>query len=198
MDFAESRDLAGRIDNGYWDRLIYCTLYRARVDRLYGRTLTLEPLRVDHSDAASPDPPEQSGTSRSSTSMRTQRGRRVTIADGMVLIAAMTVGLAMARSYARSLYRDIPAPSSLRTFLLFQGTMPCLVFTLMLALIPLRLRRPRPRLGSLVRQPGFAACCAARRPLLPVSSRRSRRATSSVAGTRPSSSGLRAPVGGTQ
>jgi hypothetical protein len=92
--------------------------------------------------------------------MRRQSGRRVTIADGMVLIAAMTVGLAMARSYARSLYREIPAASSLRTYLLFQGTTPCIVFTGMLALIPLRLRRPRPRLGSLVRQPGFAACCA--------------------------------------
>ena len=86
--------------------------------------------------------------------------RRVTIADGMVLIAATTVGLAMARSYMQSLYHQIPAASSLRTYLLFQGISPCLVFTAMVALIPLRLRRPRPRLGALVRQPGFAACCA--------------------------------------
>jgi hypothetical protein len=92
--------------------------------------------------------------------MRTQRGRRVTIADAMVLIAATTVGLAMARSYAWSLYREIPDPSALRTFLMFQGTAPCLVFTMMLALIPLWLRPPRPRLGSLLRQPGFAACTA--------------------------------------
>lgn len=92
--------------------------------------------------------------------MSTQKGRRVTIADGMVLIAATTVGLAMARSYARSLYQEIPTPSGLRTLLVFQGTAPCLVFTGMFALIPLRLRRPRPKLGTLVRQPGFAACCA--------------------------------------
>lgn len=86
--------------------------------------------------------------------------RRVTIADVMVLIAATTVALAMARSYARSLCEELPAPSALRTFSLFQGTAPCLVFTGMLALIPLRLQRPRPRLGTLVRQPGFAACSA--------------------------------------
>ncbi len=78
----------------------------------------------------------------------------------MVLIAAITIGHAMARAYARSLYREIPAAASIRTFLLFQGTTLCLVFTLMLALIPLRLRRPRPRLSALARQPGFAACCA--------------------------------------
>jgi hypothetical protein len=92
--------------------------------------------------------------------MPVQRNRQITIADGMVLIAATTVGLAMARSYGRSLYEQIPMSSSLRTFLVFQGTAPCLVFTLMLALIPLRLRRPRPNLSTLLRQPGFAACCA--------------------------------------
>jgi hypothetical protein len=92
--------------------------------------------------------------------MHMQTGRRATIADGMILIAAITVGLAMARSYTRSLYREIPVASSLRTFLLFQGPVPCLVFTGMLALIAVRLQRPRPRLSSLVRQPGFAACCA--------------------------------------
>jgi hypothetical protein len=92
--------------------------------------------------------------------MRMPVARRLTIADGMVLIAASTVGLAMARSYGRSLHQQIPTPSSLRTYLLFQGVTPCLAFTAMIALLPLRLRRPRPRLVSLIRQPGFAACCA--------------------------------------
>jgi hypothetical protein len=92
--------------------------------------------------------------------LRTQSGRRVTIADGMILIAATTVGLAMARSYGRSMYEQLTTASSLRSYILFQGTAPCVVFTLMIALIPLRLRRPRPRLAALIRQPGFAACCA--------------------------------------
>jgi hypothetical protein len=41
--------------------------------------------------------------------MRTQRGRRLPIADGITLIAAMALALVMGRCRARSFYRQIAA-----------------------------------------------------------------------------------------
>jgi hypothetical protein len=50
--------------------------------------------------------------------------------------------------------------SSDRLLTLVQGSSQCVAAAIMLALIPIRLLRPRPGLRRLVRQPGFAACCA--------------------------------------
>jgi hypothetical protein len=100
--------------------------------------------------------------------MSIRKTRRLTIADGMVLIAALTFGLAMARSVIQWWLNDrqemqrqnVSSVRGLYSLMILQSAPPCLVFPLMLALIPLRLRRPRPALSIIARQQGFAACCA--------------------------------------
>jgi len=88
--------------------------------------------------------------------------RRFTIADGMALVAATGVGLALARAYSDA-FHGIPfhpSPSSWRTTDYLRTTSSCMVACWMLTILGLRLRRPRPRLRRLARNPGFAASCA--------------------------------------
>jgi hypothetical protein len=95
--------------------------------------------------------------------------RRFTISDAILLVAATAVGLSQVRGilgdlgtfhwgrwkvaqfdYARSLI-DVVVP---------------ILAVWTIAFLPIRLRRPRPGLRVLVRQPGVTACYAALIPLL--------------------------------
>jgi hypothetical protein len=82
--------------------------------------------------------------------------RRFTLADGMILVAATAVGLAMARAYDPRFSAPGP-PGFLK---LGWGEPACVVAALALALILLRARRPQPRLRHMLLRPGMAACCA--------------------------------------
>jgi hypothetical protein len=78
--------------------------------------------------------------------------RRFTIADGMILVAATAAALATAKSFP-------PRPRS--ALLPWAAEIPKLtwaglIFTL--ALIPIRLRRPRPGRDDLWRRPGWVSC----------------------------------------
>ena len=86
--------------------------------------------------------------------------RRFTIADGMILIVAAALASLMVREYVSSLFLVYKASSSERMLELIEGTTTCAASAGMLALIPIRLLRPRPKFRRLVRQPGFVACCA--------------------------------------
>ncbi len=81
--------------------------------------------------------------------------RTFKITDAMVLIAATAVGLALARgAYPYDLLR--PRVGSYLSWLL-NGPSSCLVAAWAMAVVVLRLRRPRPPRRRLVRQPGFVA-----------------------------------------
>lgn len=83
------------------------------------------------------------------------RCRPFNLIDGMILIAATGVGLALVRAIPKDLdkiWRETFLAWSFRTFPV--GGM------LTLALLVARLRRPRPPFRRLMRQPGFNACCA--------------------------------------
>lgn len=84
------------------------------------------------------------------------RRRRFTLADGMILIAALAIGLAMARAYD-PLYtaRDLPA------FLKRGwGAPACVVAALAPALIALQARWKRRLPTRVLLRPGTIACCA--------------------------------------
>lgn len=84
--------------------------------------------------------------------MRIDDRRRFTIADGMILVASTALALVAARS-------KIVDPSMPRTtwaWAVPNLTWVGLAFTL--ALIPIRLGRPRPARDELWRQPGLLAC----------------------------------------
>jgi hypothetical protein len=84
------------------------------------------------------------------------RGRGFTLADAMILIAAMAVGLGLIRAdrgyryYARN-PQTVTMLADDSAILLACGT---------LAFLALRLRRPRPGWRHLARQPGMTACGA--------------------------------------
>lgn len=88
--------------------------------------------------------------------MSERRCRPLAILDGMVIVAAVACGVALARTIARDAgpwpwfdaSLDVARPGS---YFLLPPT---------LALIALRLRRPRPSLRRVLIQPGMAACCA--------------------------------------
>jgi len=88
--------------------------------------------------------------------------RRFTLADAMILVAAMAIGFAWSRAFV-AILRD---PSSaiphavLRALFWIQAAQPCLM-TLFLATLICRLRPPRPPLKRLIRQPGLVASAAA-------------------------------------
>jgi hypothetical protein len=86
--------------------------------------------------------------------------RRFTIADGMVIVVAAAVAVLLARDYYESLFVVHKRASAERLVWAIQGMTTCIASPCMLALIPIRLRRPRPPYRRLVRQPGFAACSA--------------------------------------
>lgn len=106
--------------------------------------------------------------------MNRRPDRRFTIADGMVLVAAVAVGSLLWRAYLPGHARMMQFRSRLGTDGAFGRAMSwlsapgsCLVVPLMAATLLLRLRRPRPRWRRIVRQPGFAACAAAMASLAP-------------------------------
>jgi hypothetical protein len=100
--------------------------------------------------------------------------RRFTLLDAMFLIAATAVGLGCMRfldtanggmpDVVGMLLSHNPATSSwdysFAIFYALEGFKPLLV-TWTLAALSLRLRRPRPRINRLARQPGFAALLVA-------------------------------------
>jgi hypothetical protein len=89
----------------------------------------------------------------------------------MLLVAASAIGLAWvhANKVANDNYRSIVGPMSFiheavwtnleKTWSSLRSYLPCIV-TLMTAVLIVGLRRPRPDLPRLMRQPGFVACCA--------------------------------------
>jgi hypothetical protein len=82
--------------------------------------------------------------------------RRITLADGSILIAAVAVGLAIGR-IPQNVNGSDDSPS-----LIVMGLMSIYWASLMVmvALIPLRLMKPRPPWRRVRRQPGFIACAA--------------------------------------
>ncbi len=101
--------------------------------------------------------------------------RRPSIADILIVIAEAAVGMLILRGYLpghasqlRFLSRGSGDPT--RLWHLYEwayGPASCLVVPLMAAVIVMRLRRPRPRRGRLVDQPGFVACLAVMASLIP-------------------------------
>lgn len=89
--------------------------------------------------------------------------RRFNVSDAMVLVAASAIGVFHLPDYWLTW---IGSPLDARQWsfsgllsighILLPGASPCLAMWT-LALLPLRLRRPRPRLRRLLRQPGMAA-----------------------------------------
>jgi hypothetical protein len=88
------------------------------------------------------------------------RSRRFTIADLMLLICAAALATIMTRDDVASIYLVYRAPEAQRLYELVEGPTKCVASALMLALIPIRLARPRPPWRRLARQPGFVACWA--------------------------------------
>lgn len=83
-----------------------------------------------------------------------RRCRPFTILDAMILVGASAAGLAL----ARTIFNDALTMPHSPMWVARPITYFLLAWTL--ALIPLRLRRPRPPLRRLMVQPGMAACCA--------------------------------------
>ena len=101
-----------------------------------------------------------SGPSRMKDDRREARPsrRRFRLLDAMALVGATALGLAWARwAYAGRLRPE----SGQVLWWLLRGPPTCLVAAWAPALLLLRLRRPRPRRGRLVQQPGLIACAAA-------------------------------------
>jgi hypothetical protein len=97
------------------------------------------------------------------------RSRSFSLGDALILILALALGLALARPYIILIANYIhTAPN--KYFQTLDGTvslgrslnliMLYFLYFLLPAFLILRLRRPRPPMHSLVRQPGFAACAA--------------------------------------
>lgn len=90
--------------------------------------------------------------------------RRFTLFDGMVLIAATAVGIACFRALWGSFEISLPRPHSLAAWLelfltiLVVGWPMLAIWTV--AILFLRLLKPRPRRLLLTRQPGLIACVA--------------------------------------
>ena len=87
-------------------------------------------------------------------------GRRFTLLDAMVLVAATAVGIAGARLYLAAAAELVSARVSSVIYFRIDAVSPCLS-AWSVALIALRLGPPRPPLRRLVLQPGIAACLVA-------------------------------------
>jgi hypothetical protein len=93
------------------------------------------------------------------------QNRRFHLLDGMALIAATAIGLAIARAYALEVLNNNLGPYPVFSRLLLTvwayilATLPIPVMW-SIAMFLLHLRRPRARLRLLADQPGFAACGA--------------------------------------
>lgn len=87
--------------------------------------------------------------------------RRFTLADAMVLVAATALGMVPARQFLAEVHFNVswelaPANVLRAAALAVAAATPCAA-TWTLALLPLRLRSPRPDRRRLVRQAGFVA-----------------------------------------
>jgi hypothetical protein len=91
-----------------------------------------------------------------------QTCRHIQLIDAMILVAAIAVGLALAKVAFSGCYPRRPIPAGFRGFFAIEcghaAVFPC-VASLTIAFVPLRLRRPRPPLAHVMRQPGIIACC---------------------------------------
>jgi len=95
--------------------------------------------------------------------------RTFSLGDAMILILALALGLGLARPYI-ILFANYIHTAPNKYFQTLDGTvslggslnliMLYFLYFLLPAFLILRLRRPRPPMHSLVRQPGFAACAA--------------------------------------
>jgi len=83
-----------------------------------------------------------------------RRCRPFTIADAMILVAAAAIGLALARATIDHAFWMSSGPTK------YAGPISGFLVALTMAYIPIRLRRPRPALRRLMRQPGVTACSA--------------------------------------
>ncbi len=106
--------------------------------------------------------------------MTTSRAaRKFTILDSMILVAAVACGFALHRAASSVIASEpkwvgpIPQQPPVVVYLrqVMEWGYPLLV-PLTLAVLVMRLRRPRPRWRRLLRQPGMAACCAAVVPIV--------------------------------
>ena len=98
--------------------------------------------------------------------MRTSIARKFTLVDAMVLIAATAIAFVpirfMFRSYDQfSVNRSIAEDDTLVAFVAVHHMLLYIALALSLALWILRLRKPRPVLRRIFRQPGMAASTAA-------------------------------------
>jgi hypothetical protein len=97
------------------------------------------------------------------------KARAFTVGDAMILVVALSLWFGLARGgfvFLWNYIRTVPL-SQFRTLvveLAIVRTANTLLLNLLFFLLPafliLRLKRPRPPLQSLIRQPGFAACGA--------------------------------------
>lgn len=97
------------------------------------------------------------------------KSRPLTLADAMILIIALALGLAMARpgivliadairTVPHKQFRTLAGAVTLGRFL--NIVLLNFLFFLLPAFLIVRLKRPRAPLRSVIRQPGFAACAA--------------------------------------
>jgi hypothetical protein len=101
--------------------------------------------------------------------------RRPSIADILIVIVAVALGMLILRAYLpghdrqlRFVGTAIRDPTGLWRFHEWAyGPASCLVVPLMAAVIVMRLRRPRPRRSRLVNQPGLVTCVAVMASLIP-------------------------------
>jgi hypothetical protein len=106
---------------------------------------------------------EPTGTIDASPDILAQRPvcRRFQLWDGMVLIAAIGVGLALGKMVFSERYPKWPIPPEFHLHYAIacghSAAVPGLT-ALSIAYFPIRLRRPRPTLVQIMVQPGFAAC----------------------------------------
>ena len=90
--------------------------------------------------------------------MPTQRSRRFSVLDGMILIAGVAFGLAILKFMPSVEIPDNGTQPALRSWV--NDSFSLSLYGPTMALMLVRLRRPRPILRRLIRQPGFAACVA--------------------------------------
>jgi hypothetical protein len=83
-----------------------------------------------------------------------RRCRPFTIADAMILVAAVAIGLATARGTMDYPFWHRLGPTK------HAAPITGFLLVMTLAIVPIRLRRPRPSFRRLMRQPGMAACAA--------------------------------------
>jgi hypothetical protein len=92
--------------------------------------------------------------------MESESCRRFTLADGLISIAAVAAGLGIATFHADLHRRDMGNFDAVSAVDLTLKSIYWTALLMMIALIPMRLRRPRPPMRRVRRQPGFIACVA--------------------------------------